>query len=72
MNGWDVDALQRVLDNCDNGSEIPVGTEFCEEWLTHKVPVFDDEPGPFEKLKAPGVQPPQVDTQATICAEQVD
>jgi len=74
FSGWDVDELQTVLDNCENYSDAAMPDCFCSDWLTYKghgkeegVQYPDEDI--VEGLQE--IQPDPIDTQATICAEEV-
>ena len=71
MSGWDEDVLQHVLDNCDNGSQIPDGGLFCTPWLKYKIPVTeggsDAEDEAEQMIQAiTSVLPPAVNTQVKV------
>jgi len=74
FSGWDESELQRVLDNCENESEAANPDAFCSDWLTFRgkgktegEQVDDDTI--VSDLN--DIQPPAVDTRATISPEAV-
>jgi len=74
MSGWDVPALQYVLDNCDNGSNIPDGGNFCTPWLKYSIEVTEggtDEADHDMVKRIKATVPPAVNTQKTISPEKV-
>merc|ERR1712142_1326573 len=76
MSGWEEDVLQHVLDNCDNGSQIPDGGLFCTPWLNYSIPVIEGGSDAEDETEImiqqiTSVLPPAVNTQETISPEEV-
>merc|ERR1711976_416544 len=74
FSGWDETKLQTVLDGCENDSEAANPTAFCSSWLTYRgkgkvdgVQTDDEE----IRSDLETIQPPSVDTKATISPEEV-
>ena len=74
FSGWDENELQKVLDDCENESDISSPIAFCSDFLTFRgkgttdgVQVDDDDIA--EDLAK--IQPSAVDIAATISSEAV-
>ena len=74
FSGWDVKELQKVLDDCENDSDIASPVAFCSEFLTFRgkgktegVQVEDDDIA----ADLAKIQPSPIDTTSTISAEAV-
>ena len=74
FSGWDEKELQKVLDDCENDSDIASPVAFCSEFLTFRgkgktegVQVEDDDIA----ADLAKIQPSPIDTTSTISAEAV-